>query len=227
MDIDFLLRRQAIMEWRDRWFMQAVSTINAAAIKARADFDEALGDAGVADTVWDPDRFTFGRIDSLMSRHLDGEIGRFLAGAAEELRGIDERLAALASALAEGLSNLTMPDAYDEGVNEPAQHSAVPEAAVTKAPAIFQRFASFVKDHSMARTAQAWGAKASETVAQTAEAVGKSLQDKAGLYDRLRRRAGDRIGTAWLGDSGAPLPLKAQLLMLIDDVTSEARSSNL
>lgn len=52
MDIDFLLRRQAIMEWRDRWFMQAVSTINAAAIKARADFDEALGDAGVADTVW-------------------------------------------------------------------------------------------------------------------------------------------------------------------------------
>lgn len=227
MDIDFLLRRQAIVEWRDRWFIQAVSTINAAAIKACADFDKALSDAGVADTVWDPDRFTFGRIDNLMSRHLDGEIDGFLAGAAEELRGIDEKLAALASALAEGVSNLTMPDANDEGVNEPDQHSAVPEAALAQTPAPFQRFTSFVNDHSVARTAQAWWAKASEFATQTAESVGKSLQDKAGLYDRLRRSAGDRIATAWLGNSGTPLPLKAQLLMLIDDVTSEARSSNL
>jgi hypothetical protein len=33
MDIEFLLRRQALMEWRDRWFTQAISTINSAAIR--------------------------------------------------------------------------------------------------------------------------------------------------------------------------------------------------
>ncbi len=227
MDIDFLLRRQAIVEWRDRWFMQAVTTINAAAIKARADFDASLGDAGVSDTVWDPDRFTFGRIDSLMSRRLDGEISRFLAGAAEELRGIDERLATLASALADSVSTLNFPDANGEPAKEDDRPPPTPNEPNAKKPALFQRLTGLVKDHSVTRTAQAWGAKASETVAHTAEVVGKSLQDKAGLYDRLRRRAADRIASAWLGDSGAPLPLKAQLLMLIDDVTSEARSTNL
>lgn len=227
MDIDFLLRRQAIIEWRDRWFMQAVTTINAAAIKARADFDASLGDAGVSDTVWGPDRFTFGRIDSLMAQHLDGEISRFLAGAAEELRSIDERLTTLASALADSVSTLDLPDANGEPAKMADQPTPMTHEPDAKKPALFQRLAGLVKDHSVTRTAQAWGAKASETVAHTAEVVGKSLQDKAGLYDRLRRKAGDRIASAWLGDGGTPLPLKAQLLALIDDVTSEARSNNL
>lgn len=58
--------------------------------------------------------------------------------------------------------------------------------------------------------------------------MSSQLQDALGMFAFLAIELSVLfIGISLLVDSGAPLPLKAQLLMLIDDVTSEARSSNL
>ena len=225
MEIDFLLRRQAVCEWRDRHLFQAVSTINCAAIKARADFDAQLEEAGFADTVWDPEAFAFGRIDTLMRKHLAGSLNTFLTGAADELRLIEGRFGPLADALASSSSALVLP--VGAAVGETATGQAAPseqspctaaEAKPAEPETGFQRLSGLVRE---------WGSRASENIVSTAETVSKSVQDRTGLYDRLRRKAAERIKGAWMGDGGDPLPLKVQLIGLIEDVTSEARSINL
>lgn len=221
MEIDFLLRRQAVCEWRDRQLFQAVSTINSAAIKARADFDAQLEEAGFADTVWDPEAFAFGRIDALMSKHLAGPLEAFLTGAASELRLIEDRFAALAEALASSNAALVLPigaAAPPEQAPVTAESGATPRVKPVAPESGFQRLSGLVRE---------WGSRASENIVSTAETVSKSVQDRTGLYDRLRRKAAERIKGAWMGDGGDPLPLKAQLIGLIEDVTSEARSINL
>ncbi|MEO6093251.1 MAG: hypothetical protein ABIT04_11825 [Novosphingobium sp.] len=227
MDVEFLLRRQAVTEWRDRHLFHAVSTINTAAIKARIDFDALLAEAALVDSIWDPSGFVFGRIDSLMRKHLTGKLDAFLAQAAEELRVIEARFDLLAEALTASASTLTFPEAAiapDESVSEAAQFRLGANYTGGGILTNLRSLSLAVRDHSLARTARAWSTRASKSVATRAEAVGKSLHDRMGLYDRLRRKAAERIATAWMGDVGSPIPLKAQLLVLIDDVASEARS---
>jgi hypothetical protein len=69
-----------------------------------------------------------------------------------------------------------------------------------------------------------WGSKTSDSVAATADALGKRLQDGTGLYARLRRKAAERIAHAWMGDAFDPPSLQAQMLSLIDKTANEARS---
>jgi hypothetical protein len=109
MDIELLSRRQAVMEWRDRWYSQAITLLNGAGIKARAAFDVSIADAGATETMWDADSFVLGHIDALMAQYLEGEISAFLKAAAEELACIDERFVDLGHALVEHHAALTLP----------------------------------------------------------------------------------------------------------------------
>jgi hypothetical protein len=232
MDIEFLLRRQAVMDWRDRWFTQTVSTINAAAISARADFAALLEAADAIETIRDPAGFVYGHIDASMTNRLNDRLPAFCKAASDELRCIEERFVPLGDALAESWEALLLPNSIvpvESLFNAVSANPGSPfaNAKSSHIPRSLKRLTSFMRDHSLTRAAQAIGSKASQKVAASADTLGKTIQDKSGFYARLRRMAGDRIASAWMGDAGTPLPLKAQMLTLLDEVASEARSFNL
>jgi hypothetical protein len=47
------------------------------------------------------------------------------------------------------------------------------------------------------------------------------------LRDRLRTAANERIATHWLGDTGDPQPVMAQVIRIIDRTTETAKMSML
>lgn len=54
-------------------------------------------------------------------------------------------------------------------------------------------------------------------------AADELLQDKLGLKSRLRSAAAQRIAQSWMGGTGEPKPVLAQLISLIDESTHAAR----
>ncbi len=68
--------------------------------------------------------------------------------------------------------------------------------------------------------------KRASTLADGAgSAADELLQDKLGLKNRLRSAAAQRIAQSWIGGSGEPKPVLAQLISLIDETTHAARMS--
>ena len=66
--------------------------------------------------------------------------------------------------------------------------------------------------------------KANSLATYASETADWLVQDKAGLRDRLRDAATNRIATQWMGDIGDPLPVLAQMIRNIERVAHEART---
>lgn len=227
MDIEFLSRRQAVTEWRDRQLFQAMTMLNAAGIGARTALDEQIKDAALFQSVWDPAGFVNARIDELMRGEVATRLETFLEQAAQELRALESRFQPLADALVASASAIEMPTAPEP---EPVASTAVEHPSpphIQQNDGRLSRVTKRVSDLAITRSAREWGARAADGVASVADTVSRSLQDSTGLYERLRRLGAERIASAWMGDAGTPRPLKAQLVLLIEDVTHEARSVNL
>lgn len=223
MNIEFLARRQAVTEWRDRQLFQAMTMLNTAGIDARAALDREIKNAALVQSVWDPSGFVNARVDELMRAQVAGRIEPFLRQAAQELRALEHRFEPLAEALLASATMIDMPAAPEP---EPAAPSDSPSPA-QQSESRLSRVGKIVNGLAVTRSAREWGSWAADGVASVADTVSRSLQDSTGLYERLRRVGALRIATAWMGDVGSPRPLKAQLVLLIEDVTNEARSVNL
>lgn len=212
MDWELAMRRQAVTEWRDRQIMDARSLLNAHAQAARNAFEAQLSQASMLDSVWDPAGFTNHRIDALMHYHVSGGLADYFKNAAKELVSLDKSFTRLGKVLASGA-----------GIKLPA-------AAEPRAPSKTDATTSDA-DLPVADT-DSWLVRLRGTVATTASTVANYatetadwlVQDKVGLRDRLRLAATNRISTQWMGDIGEPLPVLAQVIAFIDQVTHEART---
>lgn len=222
MDSYLLGRHQALIEWRDRQLFAVLSIINGAAIIARASLDEQLKDAALVQAIWDPAAFVRARIDVSMRAGLSQELERLVASAAKELRLIDPEYDKLADSIAISRTAFTMPMTSDPTPGPTSAPTIADEktAAVPTAAAAsrFSRFGNLV-----GAGAREWRAKAIDGVTDIAASMSRTIQDRSGLDERMRRAAAQHIAVAWMGDSGEPLPLKAQLITLINDITQKAK----
>lgn len=223
MDIDFLIRRQAVTEWRDRQLFAAMSALNAAAMAARAEFEDHLKDAELLQSLIDPAGFVTDRIDAAMRGQLTARTEALLTDAAAELRALDTRLASLADALADSASALELP-AASQG---PAQPDTAQAAIIADAGPDLSAPADPSPETGLSRAARDWGSRFVSGVTGVADTLSRTMQARGGLNDRLRRIAAARIDAAWMASTGDPRTIRTQLVSLIDDVAHEARSMNL
>lgn len=213
--LELAIARQAVAEWRDRHMLSAAALLNAKAIDARAAFDREVETATAAETIFNPAVLANARIDALLGASLGDSLPDFFGIAARELVSIDQRLSDIADALRRPdaivlpLASPPLPASTTgvEGISadasevEPAQPQ---KRGLAGAPAMFARRAKSLADGA--------GSAADEL-----------LQDKLGLKNRLRSAATHRIGQGWMGGTGDPKPVLAQLISLIDETTHAAR----
>ncbi len=219
MDIEKLLRRQAVMHWRDELLLGIWRVVNNAGIEAKRSVEDHISEAGLVDTLWDPANFTRDRIDGIMRVATSGGLEGLFTGAAEELRAIDEEYGNLADALLASLHSLRLP-AIEEAAGTNSSETvfaAAPTGRLAGAMAAISR-------QDLVKSAREWGSWALEKVGEASDAASRKLQSGTGLHDRLRHSAQARIDTAWMAPVGDPTPLMGQLISVVETVGSEARS---
>jgi hypothetical protein len=213
--LQLAISRQAVAEWRDRQILSAAALLNEKAIDARAAFDREVDNATAAETIFNPAALANSRIDALLGASLSVSLPDFFGIAAKELVSIDQRLSDIGDALRRPeaivlplaspplpASPMAVEDASaDASELEPAQPQ---KRGLAGAPAMFARRAKSL--------AEGAGSAADEL-----------LQDKLGLKNRLRSAAAQRIVQSWMGGTGEPKPVLAQLIALIDETTHAAR----
>jgi hypothetical protein len=210
MDWELAMRRQAVTAWRDRQILAAHTMLNNCAQGARNAFEAQLAQATVLDSVWDPAGFSNHRIDTLMHDSVINGVVDCFACAGQELGSIDARLGPLGEAMgrAEGIALplASQPSSSDEAPARETLPSIPTEAGV------------------LTRLRETLVYKASSLATYASETADWLVQDKAGLRDRLRDAAANRIATQWMGDIGDPLPVLAQMIENIERVAHEART---
>ena len=215
--MELAISRQAVAEWRDRQILSAAALLNQKSIDARAAFDREVDNATAAETIFNPATLANARIDALLGASLGASLPDFFGIAARELVSIDERLSDIGDALRRP-DAIALPSASPP---VPAPTTAIEDASAGAsevepaqpqkrglggAPAMFARRAKSLADGA--------GSAADEL-----------LQDKLGLKNRLRSAAAQRIAQSWMGGTGEPKPVLAQLISLIDETTHAARMS--
>lgn len=219
MEIETLEKRQAVLAWRDDLVLGIWHVVNRAGIEAKRGIEEHLKDAGIIDTVWDPANFTRDRVDGVMRAAVLGALEGLFKGAAEELRAIDFDYAALADALLQSLAILRFPALTATDAD------ALPATASnTVAPSRLARLMAAVSRQELLKSAREWGSWALDMVGEASEAASQKLQSGTGLHDRLRRSAQARIDTGWMAATGVPQPIMGQLLGVVENIGSQARS---
>lgn len=215
--LDQAISRQSVSEWRDRHILSAAALLNAKAIDARAAFDREVESATAAETIFNPAALANARIDALLGALLSASLPDFFGIAARELVSIDQRLSDIADALRRPdaivlpLASLSLPASNTAVGDASAEATVVARAQPQKrgldgVPAMLARRAKSLADGA--------GSAADEL-----------LQDKLGLKNRLRSAAAQRIAQSWMGGTGEPKPVLAQLISLIDETTHAARMS--
>ena len=219
MDIETLIKRQALLAWRDTLIMSVWRLVNKAGVDAKRSVESDLSEAGLVDTLWDPAGFTRARVDSVMHAATQSELESLFTSAAADLRAIDPNYGGLADAMLESLNSLRLP-----AIEDPADHAA---SETPTAPQTAGRLASaiaVVSRQQLVKSARELGSRALGIVGEASDAASQKLQSGTGLHDRLRRSAQARIDMAWMASAGDPPPLIAQLLSVVETVGSEARS---
>ncbi|MEW6374148.1 MAG: hypothetical protein AB1584_24810 [Pseudomonadota bacterium] len=222
MDLDLLEKRQAALSWRDDLILEMWSIVNRAGMEAKLGVEKDLAEAGIVETLWDPAKFTRGRVDGAMRSAMLNELENLFRRAAENLRKIDTGYVALADALLESLAALKLPSLEPDDPNE-----VMTDASHKSAPAPTGRLAAMIAttaDRDLIKSAKEWGSWALTMVGEASETASQKLQSGTGLHDRLRRSAQTRIETAWMAPTGEPLPLMGQLIAVVENVGNEARS---
>jgi len=213
------LRRQALAEWRDRQIIAVCRMFNAYAQEALAAFEAQVQEANLIDSVWDPARFATGRIDSLLRASIPANLSVQLVLAGRELEAIDPSFAPFATALARS-DAISLPEeecAELEPVSSPFKPLPTEPAN--------SRWA--ISEYAAIQHARWIGGKVYDALQYAGTYAERTLQDRIGLYGRLRSAAADRITTRWMGGAGEPRPVLAQVIGMIDDVAAEARMSTL
>lgn len=219
MEIETLEKRQTVLVWRDELVLGIWRVVNRAGIEAKRGVEEHLKDAGIIDTVWDPANFTRDRVDGVMRPAVRGGLEGLFKEAAEELRALDDDYAALADALVESLAVLRFP-ALDVINADAPPATASNEAAPSRLAGLMEA----VSRQELLKSAREWGSWALDMVGEASEAASQKLQRGTGLHDRLRRSAQARIDTGWMASTGVPQPIMGQLLGVVENIGSEARS---
>lgn len=229
MNLELLERRQAVTEWRDRFVLSAWALVNGAAKGAREGFEKHLEDAGFIDSIWDRPSFTYDRIDAAMRATVTGGILGLLAAAADELKQIDPAYEPLAIALASSAEAVILPMIKLQETDEtPTEEAAAPsELAVQGNEGVFTRMSGYISELGVTRNAREWGGWAADVVNFAASAASRTVQNRTGLHDLLRRTAIDRIATAWMGGRSDSRSVVTQLVALIDEAGQGARSASL
>jgi len=217
MKLDLLARQQALGEWRDRTIVESARLLNHAAASSLAAFEDEVPEASMITSAWDPASFAAVRVDRAMLRHVRAKLPTLLTRAAQELTAISAVYARLAEGVQEAADGLVWPDLQVI----PATAEAAPLKASTFAtsaspPSRIGRFT---------RTLFAAGKMAADTAAHLSETANRSFRERSGLDDRLRSAARTRIAEAWMGHSGEPRPILAQVTAIIDEAAELARST--
>lgn len=208
--------RQALAEWRDRQIVGAAALVNLKAIEARAAFDQQLEDVAVSDSLFNPTGWASTRVDALMRNILTPALDAFLAAAADEVAAIDGSLAAIADALRRrDLITMPAPEPGPAEADEPVLEEAAPGASDTEGPSTGGWL-----DRVRGRVTSGAVTLATNTAAAADTFVGDGLGHRA----RLRAAAALRVATYWMGDTGEPKPVRAQLIALIDEAAYAART---
>ncbi|WIY67958.1 hypothetical protein KB221_07465 [Aquidulcibacter paucihalophilus] len=211
------ISRQAVAEWRDRQILAAAALLNQKSIDARAAFDREVETATAAETIFNPSALANSRIDALMGASLSASLPEFLGIAARELASIDQRLGDISDTLSRPdlialpLASSPLP-AATAVVEVGSDNTSEPEDTQPQKRGISRVSAMLVK-------------RASSLADGAGSAADDLLQDKLGLKNRLRSAATQRIAQSWMGGTGEPRPVLAQLVSLIDDTTHAARMS--
>ena len=235
MDWEMAMRRQGVTEWRDRQILAAYSMFNSQAQEARAIFEKQLSEANLLDSVWDPSGFANDRIDDLLRTRIGPCLQKLLSEAASELTALDSRFGDLGDALARS-EGIQLPEEASLGETEDpiplSQHAdnLKVDKAMADVPSQsdagnwLTRSPVSASTRALRRGAKDLGERAAAMIEHAADAAERLIQDKAGLYNRLRVAAGQRIASKWMGEIGENRPVMAQVFALIDEVTLGART---
>jgi hypothetical protein len=209
------ISRQAVAEWRDRQILSAAALVNDRAVEARATFDREVENATAADTLFNPSALANARIDALLGASLSESLPDFLSLAARELVAIDERLGDIGDAL-------RRPDA----IALPLCLAPLPVTTVENACADASEAGQAQhQKRGLAGVSAMLVRRASSLADGAGSAADELLQDKLGLKNRLRSAAAQRVAQSWMGGTGEPKPVLAQLISLIGETTHAARMS--
>ncbi|MES2158410.1 MAG: hypothetical protein V4512_11450 [Pseudomonadota bacterium] len=233
MNWQMAVRRQAVVAWRDEQIMTAYSLFSAKVQEARVSFEQSLVEhARLYDTVWDPTGFAEPRIDAHLHKVLPLALTDFVDDAATKLADIAPEFEGLAKALRRS-HTLSLPQAKQVelvATHVTTVHVAPPPLANDRSslPDAFDDRWTITKHvERLAGSAGQVVKRGAEIVQKQADVLADTLQDKAGLRERVRIAAQKRIASHWMSDAGEPLPVLAQLIRIIDTTTETARMSML
>lgn len=230
LDWQAALERQALAEWRDRQVLAVYHILNNLADEARSKFEASLEQASLKDSVWDPANFADRRIDALMCEAVPSALERLLKSAGRELAAISPTFEPYGNALSAStgfdfpIAGLGEDKAESNGDlvgSSASSDDAVSEASQPQVPA---SSSWSLGNLMLVRKVSEFGELAANAVWEAGVAAERTLQTRAGLYERLRSAAAARIGTRWMGSAGEPRPVLAQVTDLIDSVCGEARA---
>lgn len=217
MKLDHLAQQQALGEWRDRTIVESARLLNQAAVSSLAAFEDEVPQAGMITSAWNPASFASVHIDRAMLHRVRAELPALLTRAAQELTAISPAHARLAEGVQEAADGLVWPVLQELPAS--AELAPVQGSASAKPASRTGRIGRFT------RTVFAAGQIAAGTAAHLSETAKRSFRDRSGLDDRLRSAARTRIAKAWMGHSGEPRPILAQILTIIDEAAVLARSA--
>lgn len=215
--LELAISRQAVAEWRDRQILSAAALLNEKAIDARAAFDREVENATAAETIFNPSALANARIDHLLGASLGASLPDFLGMAANELVSVDQRLQDIGDALRRP-DAIVMPLA-----TTPLPATATPIAEVSGEARGAEQAQS--ERPGLAGLPARLAKRASSLAGDAGSAADDLFQDKLGLKNRLRSAAAQRVAQSWMGGTGDPKPVMAQLISLIDETTHAARMS--
>lgn len=212
MDLELLGLRQAITAWRDQAILDAAELLNTCGAESLEAFESNLHKAGALDMVWDPAGYAADAIDREMPARSSGPLVTMLTQAAEDLGAKEPRFAALSKALAESASALDLPH-IAEDLTEPKARP-IPTAPATPSSRWPARLLQRVSE---------LGRQATHNIGEAADSAARTLRDRTILHDGLRSAARTHLGNRWMGRSGQPRPVLAQVILLIDETAAQAR----
>lgn len=224
-------QRQALVAWRDEQTLAAYRLLSAKTQEARAAFDRGLVDnASLLDTILNPVGFAEPRIDVQLRKVLPRALADFLDNAATGLADVAPEFAELAEALRQ--NTLILPQAQQTELDVMHSENAGGEAAGSKEQVITSN--ALGKRRTVRKSIEQLAVYAREAVKRgekifwrQADTIADTLQHKAGLWERARIAAHNRIGSHWLGETGEPQSVLSQLISIIEETTEIARNKTL
>ena len=220
MDIQIIELRQSLASWRDRTILDCAEIINQAGIDALRSFEQTLVSAGPLDVIWDPAGFAAAAIDREMTDRCKPALTARVKEAAIELCSDRSHFEVLSGALSSAVLSVGFPETEPDDASSTDIQSETLQRTQNAPPV----------DTTVTRWPAKILAQADDLRRQTAsvlsDAAGKAtraLRDHTFLHNRLRDAASERIAQRWMGQSGIPRPVMAEISLIISETAAQAR----